>query len=106
MLVESSKDQLSHEVHGAKEDIEQRLGRSPDTFAFPFGEYNSAVLSVVSETGYEAACTVFPGMNTPDIEDMELRRIEIFGTDSAWRFRLKVRFGARRPKLLQLIQGL
>ncbi|MCH8059093.1 MAG: glycosyltransferase [Proteobacteria bacterium] len=105
-LVESSKDQLSQEVHGAKEDIEKHLGRSPDTFAFPFGEYNSEVLSMVSETGYEAACTVNPGMNTPDIEDMKLRRIEIFGTDSAWRFRLKVRFGARRPKLLQLIQGL
>ena len=105
MLVESSDDQLSQEVRGSKEDIEQRLGRSPDTFAFPFGEYNAKVLGVVSETGYEAACTVKPGMNTPGIEAMELRRIEIFGTDNAWRFKLKVRFGARRPQLLQLIQG-
>jgi glycosyltransferase involved in cell wall biosynthesis/peptidoglycan/xylan/chitin deacetylase (PgdA/CDA1 family) len=104
-LTASSDDELQREVQGASDDLAKELGRKPGSFAFPFGEYNTKVVTALSHAGYEAACTVQPGLNAPHIDALELRRIEIFGTDSLWRFKLKLRYGARRPKAIQLLRS-
>jgi peptidoglycan/xylan/chitin deacetylase (PgdA/CDA1 family)/glycosyltransferase involved in cell wall biosynthesis len=104
-LTEAPDDELRREVEGARSDLRQELGREPGSFAFPYGEYNAKVVGALSDAGYEAACTVDPGLNAPHVHALELRRVEVLGTDSLWRFRLKLRYGARRPKLSQLLRG-
>jgi glycosyltransferase involved in cell wall biosynthesis/peptidoglycan/xylan/chitin deacetylase (PgdA/CDA1 family) len=106
MLTESTDEQLVRETRGARKDIETSLGRTAETFAFPYGEYDSRVLEAASAGGYSGACTVIPGLNTPADDDFRLRRVEIFGDDALWAFKLKARFGAKRPRLRQLLQGL
>jgi peptidoglycan/xylan/chitin deacetylase (PgdA/CDA1 family) len=48
--------QLSEEVAGSADDIEQRIGHRPTTFCYPFGGHDDGVVAAVEAT-YGAACT-------------------------------------------------
>jgi peptidoglycan/xylan/chitin deacetylase (PgdA/CDA1 family) len=49
---------LLNELKGSKEELEQRLGISVRTLAYPYGIHNEKVMEVAREAGYEAAFTV------------------------------------------------
>lgn len=46
---------LQREIIGSKKWIESRLGKTIDTFAYPFGAYNDQDISVVKQAGYTSA---------------------------------------------------
>lgn len=46
---------LWKEIEGSREIIESHLGRAPDIFAYPFGEYNNLDISLLKSAGYRAA---------------------------------------------------
>jgi peptidoglycan/xylan/chitin deacetylase (PgdA/CDA1 family) len=47
---------LADEVVGSAEEIRERTGVRPETFAYPYGEHDARVLPVV-RTAFDAACT-------------------------------------------------
>lgn len=49
---------LDREIINSKKYIENQINKTIDTFAYPFGEYNSQDISVVKQAGYTSARTV------------------------------------------------
>ena len=84
----------AEEIRGSKQSLEQVLGIGIDYFAYPFGLYNNAVRDEVEHAGYLAACSTRSGFNRGGVDRMQLRRIEVYGSDSLARFRQKLKFGA------------
>jgi peptidoglycan/xylan/chitin deacetylase (PgdA/CDA1 family)/glycosyltransferase involved in cell wall biosynthesis len=74
------------EVEGSRSDVEHVVGTPPLAFAYPFGESNPEVRQIARNAGFEVACGVKPGHNWPATDSFDLRRIEVRGTDSLFRF--------------------
>jgi peptidoglycan/xylan/chitin deacetylase (PgdA/CDA1 family) len=49
---------LKNETAGAKEVLEQHMGKTITAFAYPYGEYNKQVEQAVIDAGYESIFTV------------------------------------------------
>jgi peptidoglycan/xylan/chitin deacetylase (PgdA/CDA1 family) len=77
---------LTKELRGSRDDVEQRVGRSPVVFAYPYGHYDARVAAAVADAGFLAACTVQPGVNSKSTPPYELRRYEVRGDESLTRF--------------------
>jgi peptidoglycan/xylan/chitin deacetylase (PgdA/CDA1 family) len=82
------------EISGSKARLEDMLGSPVRSFAYPYGLFDEDTRLAVEEAGYRSACSVRAGFNALDVDRFLLRRIEVFGTDSLWRFRQKLKFGA------------
>lgn len=93
-MVDLPLPDAAREARESKDVLEQVLGRAVRFFAYPYGKCNAAVKDVVREAGYEAACSTRSGFNASPIDLYELRRIDVFGTDSLAHFRRKLAFGA------------
>jgi peptidoglycan/xylan/chitin deacetylase (PgdA/CDA1 family) len=85
--------ELREEAEGCRRDIDERTGESPRLFCYPRGQESVGVRQVVAAAGFEAACTVRPGVNPPGTEPFVLRRTEISGDDTSEDFRLKLEGG-------------
>ncbi len=81
------------EVEGSKAELTEWLASPVTTFAYPFGATSPEVIRLAEEAGFTGACGVEEGLNTVASPVHDLRRIEIFGTDSLLHFMLKVRLG-------------
>jgi peptidoglycan/xylan/chitin deacetylase (PgdA/CDA1 family) len=53
---------LRREIFGAKQRIEQHIGKPVLSFAYPFGQYNERVVAIVKEAGFTSARTTWPGV--------------------------------------------
>ena len=69
---------LQHEeIEDSKQDLED-LGLGPIiTFAYPFGDYDADVLSIVKNTPYEAARATIGGDVTPSSDRYQLERFSV-----------------------------
>ncbi len=56
--------ELRYEVGGCRTMLEQQLGRSVDTFAYPHGNIGEYGLCAAMQAGYKWALTIQPGRNT------------------------------------------
>lgn len=88
-----SRTSLKEELAGAREDLEQLLGRSVPYFAYPYGWYNEEVLEAVKASGYAAAFSTQPGFNLRDADRYRIRRLDVYGTDTATTLSRKIAFG-------------
>jgi peptidoglycan/xylan/chitin deacetylase (PgdA/CDA1 family) len=53
---------LRREIFGAKQRIEQHIGKPVTSFAYPFGQYNERVVAIVKEAGFTSARSTWPGV--------------------------------------------
>ena len=74
------------EILGSKRQLEQVMGKTITTFAYPFGGSDPTVRMLVERAGFRAARGITPGRNYPATDLLDLRRIEIRGSDSLLRF--------------------
>src|SRR4030067_2362941 len=88
------------EIEGSKKLLEDKLGMPTEHFAYPYGDMNSSVVEMVKEAGYKTACTTRSGFNSENVSMFELRRLEIYGTDSLWQFAIKLTYGTNDGNLL------
>jgi peptidoglycan/xylan/chitin deacetylase (PgdA/CDA1 family) len=94
------------EITLSRRQLQKTLGESVDLFAYPYGEFDPSIQSMVQQAGFAAACSVDAGLNTLITPVFSLRRTEIWGTDSLPRFLLSVwmgdaeALGLRRSKKL------
>ncbi|MBF0343626.1 MAG: polysaccharide deacetylase family protein [Nitrospirae bacterium] len=70
-------DVIAEELTESKKTIEGRLSSQVKSFAYPNGNYNSKIIERLKEAGYEVGVTVLPGLNTPQTDPFQLKRINI-----------------------------
>lgn len=95
----SLKDAKS-EIEDSKKFIEDSLGTQINHFAYPYGEMNDSVVNMTKEAGYRTACSARSGFNSEQVSLFELRRIEIYGTDTLLQFSIKLTYGTNDGNLL------
>lgn len=92
-LAQLSPERQREEIAGAKDVIEQRLGREVVSFAYPFGsraDYDAVSVELVRKSGFRQAASNRYGVNRVGADVFELRRIWGDRTDSFGTFRAKV----------------
>jgi len=77
-----SPDEAMKEIRESKSILEMRLGKPMVALAYPFGEYNAAVIEMVERAGLEAAVTLDPGYRQRADELFTLHRIRVSYRDS------------------------
>lgn len=75
---ELPRDELTDEIAGCKQDLEDALRRDVRYFAFPYGLHRNLTteaFQVALAAGYAGACSAYGGYNWPGDEAFHLRRI-------------------------------
>jgi len=83
---------LYNEVAGSKEDLERILEIEVNSFAYPYGDFDSRTLKAVMDAGFHNACITRPGWLTQDTDKFEIRRVSIFSQDNLSTFARKLAF--------------
>jgi peptidoglycan/xylan/chitin deacetylase (PgdA/CDA1 family) len=81
--------ELERELADSKLLLEEKLGIPVKDFAFPFGKVSDCgvtAIEMLSRCGYRSAVTTVPGVNTPQVNRYELRRLQIACESSLARF--------------------
>lgn len=99
-LTELSNGSVKEEVRISKQILEDALHKPVSYFAYPYGLYNQVIRDTVEEAGYRSACSTRSGFNCHDIDHFALRRIEVYGEDSLWKFSQKLMFGTNEMNIL------
>jgi peptidoglycan/xylan/chitin deacetylase (PgdA/CDA1 family) len=95
---------LDEEISGSRRDLEDMLGQPVCCFAYPYGNYSDAVVERVRAAGYTAAFSVQPGFNRRDVDPFRIRRLDVFGTDTASALARKVQFGSNDGSWRQTVR--
>ena len=72
-----ASDQAAQEIGQCKEVLEQALGQSVDSFAYPHGHYNRKVRQMVVDAGYSSASAVKDALSHLDDDQFALARITV-----------------------------
>jgi peptidoglycan/xylan/chitin deacetylase (PgdA/CDA1 family) len=75
-LVED-EELVEEEIAGSKARIEEELGRPIIHFCYPNGDYNGAVLGVLTRCGFQTAVTIEAGLNTRRANRYLLKRLGV-----------------------------
>jgi peptidoglycan/xylan/chitin deacetylase (PgdA/CDA1 family) len=70
--------EAKNEIAGSKRKLEDLFGVHIKHFAYPWGDYNDAVVDLVGEAGFETACTCDPSVVCNGVDRFRLGR---FNTD-------------------------
>jgi peptidoglycan/xylan/chitin deacetylase (PgdA/CDA1 family) len=84
------------EISEGKKQLEAMLGREVDFFAYPYGSFDSRIISLVEKAGYKLAFTTIYGINQSSATFFNEPRVRISGNDSLAAFIGKV--NSRRLK--------
>jgi peptidoglycan/xylan/chitin deacetylase (PgdA/CDA1 family) len=101
-----SDSQLTEELSVSKSEIESLVGRTVRYLAYPFGESSSNVVAATRGAGYEAAFSVQAGFNRPGVDRYQIRRIDVFGSDSPAQLIRKITLGANDGSFHALVHYL
>jgi peptidoglycan/xylan/chitin deacetylase (PgdA/CDA1 family) len=73
------RDDARAEIEGSKHALEDILGRSVASFAYPFGYHNRAVRQLVVDAGFTSACAVKQALSGPGDDVFALARVLVPG---------------------------
>jgi peptidoglycan/xylan/chitin deacetylase (PgdA/CDA1 family) len=73
---------LTHEIEDAQVVFQQILGYRPQTFAYPYGRFNDAVVQSVAASNFDLGFTVMAGAVESTRAPLTSKRIEIKSLDS------------------------
>ncbi len=73
---------LVEEIKGSKDTLEQELGVTITSFAYPSGGFTEEVKKLVQTSGYESACTTNRGYDRFNRDVFELKRIRFSDQDN------------------------
>jgi peptidoglycan/xylan/chitin deacetylase (PgdA/CDA1 family) len=89
-LAEVPVSELAVETAGCRKALEDVLGESVESFAYPYGSYNCAVIEAVRNAGYRRACSTENGFAWQDDDPFQLRRIAVLAGDTRSAFARKL----------------
>lgn len=84
-LDELKPAEIEREVSESKHRLEELVGRSIDTFAYPYGAYDQRVRAAVIAAGYRSAAAVKNALSHPDDDPWAIARWTVRSTTSAQR---------------------
>jgi peptidoglycan/xylan/chitin deacetylase (PgdA/CDA1 family) len=90
---------LDDELRRSKDVCEDRLGRSCESIAYPYGDHDLRVVEAARWTGYQAGCTLPKRMRARD--PLRWPRVGVYHVDDLRRFKLKVSPLVRRLRALR-----
>ncbi len=70
-------ENMAHEITESKKILESRLKKPVVSFAYPFGEYNNAVIDALKRAGFESAVTIDPGYRQRADRIYQLQRVRV-----------------------------
>ncbi len=91
--------ELRRELQDSRLELASLLGKPVDYLAYPYGHLDARVIDFTRDAGYRAAFSVQPGFNRPDVDRYRLRRLDVFGTDTATQLARKMRLGTNDGSL-------
>ncbi|WP_372882183.1 glycosyltransferase [Psychromonas sp.] len=86
-----TEQQIEHEIIADKLKTEERLNIKLISFAYPYGDLDERVKSVVDEAGYEFAVATDSGSAALSDDLLQIRRIAIFPSITAFGFKRKIK---------------
>jgi len=92
-LIELDDSSVSNELVQSKRLIEDQLGIECSHFAYPYGLLTKKTRELVQQAGFKTACSTRSGFNNTERDPLILHRIEVYGDDSMWKLKQKIRFG-------------
>ena len=99
-LLSLDDESARREIAGSKVELEERLGRPVEAFAYPAGLFSAREHDYVKDAGFKVAVTTEPGLNDSTTDPLALRRTQIEHRDSLLDFRAKM--GSGHDALLPL----
>lgn len=87
-----SAPELEEEIGGSLRELTSIIGSTSDSFAYPYGEYNSKVRTVVA-SHFKMAFTCEDGLNDLGIDRFQLRRTMVQGVDTLLDLKLRLLLG-------------
>jgi len=91
-LTQASSEQIKTELTQSRLTLSELLGHSVASFAYPYGLYNSEILSATKSAGYQVAFTTQSGFGFVNNNPLEVRRVSIMAEDSLSTFARKLSF--------------
>lgn len=76
-LTDLTPEEARREVNLSKEVIQSQLNKRVEFFAYPYGDFNSEVISLVKKAGYTGACTTYPLLPKGPLSPFQLPRLDI-----------------------------
>jgi peptidoglycan/xylan/chitin deacetylase (PgdA/CDA1 family) len=73
-------DRATHEILGARRELERQLGAPVDLFAYPYGRRDNLKDSnraLVREAGFRCCCSCFGGVNARGTDPFHLARVPV-----------------------------
>ncbi|MEQ1592435.1 MAG: polysaccharide deacetylase family protein [Thiobacillaceae bacterium] len=92
-LPELDDVRLAHELTNSKFTLEDMLGNTISSFAYPYGLHDERCANAAKQAAYAAACTTRTGWALRDNNPYLLRRLTIFNTDTVNTLARKLFFG-------------
>ncbi|MHB1145658.1 MAG: polysaccharide deacetylase family protein [Thiobacillus sp.] len=93
-LTEADDVRLAQELSDSKAALQDLLGSTVDSFAYPYGAWDARCAAAVKQAGYRAACTTRTGWALRDDDPYQLRRLTVFNHDTASTLARKLYFGS------------
>lgn len=84
---------LMDELAGSRAALAELLGHEVSYLAYPYGHLDERVEAAARAAGYRAAFSTQPGFNRQNVNRFRIRRIDVYGTDSAAMLLRKVKLG-------------
>lgn len=85
-----SAEEVRYEIGEAKRVLEDKLGETATSFAYPYGDFNEEVKEITKEFGFEFVVATDNGPLTFSEDMLEIRRIGLFSTNKLFNFKRKV----------------
>ena len=76
-LDELDIEEIKREVSESKQALEQTIGREVDTFAYPFGAYDTRVRQAVIDAGFSSAAAVKNALSHPEDDPWAIARFTV-----------------------------
>lgn len=94
---------LERDLRDSRTLIADITGQAPVYLAYPYGHHNEAVRSAAKRVGFTAAFAVESGFNRPEENTYQIRRLDVFGTDTPSMLLRKIRLGTNDGSLTHLM---
>jgi len=97
-----SDDELVEELGRSRSELRKLLGQQVDYLAYPYGLVDERVEKFCQAAGYRAAFSTRSGFNREDVNRFQIRRIEVYGTDTPAMVLRKIKLGCNDGSLTHM----
>lgn len=95
---------LEQDLRDSRALIAEISGQAPVYLAYPYGRHNEAVRNAAQRAGFTTAFSVESGFNRPRESAYQVRRLDVFSTDTPAMLLRKIRLGTNDGSLTHLMR--